>query len=78
MLQANKNKTRYESNKLPLKTDHNYCFLPDKNYKIYYLYKPDARRMRDFGLIAETNNASSVSEAVRSSLTGNFGFRLNK
>jgi hypothetical protein len=66
------------TNKLTLKTGRNYCFWPDTNYTIYYLYEPEARRMRDFLLMAKTHNVSSVSEVVHSRLSGNFGFRLNK
>jgi hypothetical protein len=53
---------RYKTDKLTIKTDHNYSFWSDKNYKIYYLYKPDAQRMKDYGLLATTNSDSSMSD----------------
>jgi hypothetical protein len=53
---------RYKTGKLTIKTDHNYSFWSDKNYKIYYLYRPDASTMKDYGLLPTTAPNSSVSE----------------
>jgi hypothetical protein len=64
---------RYKTDNLTIKTDHNFSFWPDKNYKIYYLYKPDAQRMRDYGLMAKTNTSSDVSEVMHSFLWNGIG-----
>jgi hypothetical protein len=64
---------RYKTDKLTVKTDHNYSFWSDKNYKIFYLYKPDAQRMKDYGLLAKANDASDVSEVSHSFLWNGIG-----
>ncbi|MDR2743527.1 MAG: hypothetical protein LBB98_15450, partial [Treponema sp.] len=64
---------RYKTDKLTIKTDHNFSFWSDKNYKIYYLYKPDAQRMKDYGLMAKTNSSSDVSEVLHSFLWNGIG-----
>lgn len=53
---------RYKTDKLTIKTDHNVSFWTDKNYKIYYLYKPDALKMKDYGFLAKSNPDSDVSD----------------
>jgi hypothetical protein len=62
---------------LTVKTDHNYSFWSDKNYKIFYLYKPDAQRMKDYGLLAKANDASDVSEVSHSFLWNGIGAAYN-
>jgi hypothetical protein len=64
---------RYKTDKFTIKTDHNFSFWSDKNYKIYYLYKPDAQRMKDYGFMAKTNTASDVSEVLHSFLWNGIG-----
>jgi hypothetical protein len=64
---------RYKTGSLTIKTDHNYSFWADKNYKIYYLYKPDAQRMKDYGLLAKSNTASDVSEVLHSFIWNGIG-----
>jgi hypothetical protein len=53
---------RYQTDKFIIKTDHNYSFWSDKNYKIYYLYYPDPMRMIDYGLLPESSSSSEVSD----------------
>jgi len=64
---------RYTTGKLTVKTDYNYSFWADKNYKIFYLYKPDAQRMKDYGLLAMSNDSSDVSEVKHSFLWNGIG-----
>jgi hypothetical protein len=64
---------RYRTDKLTIKTDHNYSFWSDKNYKIYYLYKPDAQKMKDYGFLAESNSDSSISSVSHSFLWNGIG-----
>ncbi|MDR3284954.1 MAG: hypothetical protein LBS97_07240 [Treponema sp.] len=64
---------RYKTDKFTIKTDHNYSFWSDKNYKIYYLYKPDAQRMKDYGLLAKSNDASNVSDVSHTFLWNGLG-----
>ena len=64
---------RYKTGGFTIKTDHNYSFWADKNYKIYYLYKPDAQRMKDYGLLAKTNDASDMSDVVHSFIWNGIG-----
>ena len=64
---------RYTTGTFTIKTDHNYSFWADKNYKIFYLYKPDAQRMKDYGLLALSNDSSDVSEVKHSFLWNGIG-----
>jgi hypothetical protein len=64
---------RYKTGRLSVRTDHNYSFWSDKNYKIYYLYKPDAQLMKDYGLLAESNDSSDVSDVSHSFLWNGVG-----
>jgi hypothetical protein len=64
---------RYQTEKLTIKTDHNYSFWSDKNYKIYYLYKTDAQRMKDYGLLAKSNDSSDVSDVSHTFLWNGIG-----
>jgi hypothetical protein len=64
---------RYKREKLTIKTDHNYSFWSDKNYKIFYLYKPDASKMKDYGLLAKTNTGSQGSDVNHSFLWNGIG-----
>jgi hypothetical protein len=64
---------RYKTDKLTIKTDHNYSFWSDKNYKIYYLYKTDAQRMKDYGFLDKRNAASDVSDVTHSFLWNGIG-----
>jgi hypothetical protein len=53
---------RYKTDKLTIKTDHNLSFWNDKNYKIYYLYKPDAQTMKDYGFLPKSDSNSNMSD----------------
>jgi hypothetical protein len=53
---------RYKTDRLTIKTDHNVSFWADKNYKIFYLYNPNAQYSKDYGLLAKTNVPSHVSD----------------
>jgi hypothetical protein len=53
---------RYKTDKLTVKTDHNVSFWTDRNYKIYYLYKPNANDMKDYGFDPKTNSDSGRSD----------------
>jgi hypothetical protein len=64
---------RYTTDKLTVKTDHNYSFWSDRNYKIYYLYKPDRQKMQDFGLLARSSPASDVSDVNHSFIWNGIG-----
>jgi len=64
---------RYKTDRLTVKTDHNYSFWFDRNYKIYYLYKPDRQKMQDFGLLARSNPASDVSDVNHSFIWNGIG-----
>ncbi|MDR1230493.1 MAG: hypothetical protein LBK61_03720 [Spirochaetaceae bacterium] len=64
---------RYKTDKLTVKTDHNYSFWTDKNYDIYNLYKPEGNKMKDYGLLPDTNDASDISEVVHSFLWNGAG-----
>jgi hypothetical protein len=64
---------RYKTDKFTIKTDHNFSFWSDKNYKIYYLYKPDAQRMKDYGLLAKDNDSSDVSDVSHTFLWNGIG-----
>ncbi|MDR1232613.1 MAG: hypothetical protein LBK61_14575, partial [Spirochaetaceae bacterium] len=64
---------RYKTDKLTVKTDHNYSFWTDKNYDIYNLYKSARDKMTDYGLLADTNDKSSMSEVVHSFLWNGAG-----
>jgi hypothetical protein len=59
--------------KLTIKTDHNFSFWSDKNYKIYYLYKTDAQKMKDYGLLAKSNASSDVSDVEHTFLWNGIG-----
>jgi hypothetical protein len=64
---------RYKTDKLTIKTDHNYSFWTDKNYNIYNLYKPAEEKMKDYGLLADTSDASEMSEVAHSFLWNGIG-----
>jgi hypothetical protein len=64
---------RYKTDKLTVKTDHNYSFWLDKNYTIYNLYKPDGKIFQDFGLLADTNSNSSMADVTHSFLWNGIG-----
>jgi hypothetical protein len=64
---------RYKTDRLTVKTDHNYSFWFDRNYKIYYLYKPDRQKMQDFGLLARSSPASDVSDVNHSFIWNGIG-----
>jgi hypothetical protein len=64
---------QYKTEKLTIKTDHNYSFWLDKNYKIYYLYKADALKMKDYGLLAAANADSDVSDVSHTFLWNGIG-----
>lgn len=64
---------RYQTDKFTVKTDHNFSFWQDKNYKIFYLYKPDAQRMKDYGLLDKNNDASDVSDVSHTFLWNGLG-----
>jgi hypothetical protein len=64
---------RYKTEKLTIKTDHNYSFWTDKNYNIYNLYKPAEDKMIDYGLNADTSGASDMADVVHSFLWNGIG-----
>jgi hypothetical protein len=64
---------RYKTDTFTVRTDHNFSFWADKNYKIYYLYKPDAQLMKDYGLLAKSNNTSDVSDVSHTFLWNGAG-----
>ncbi|MDR1232394.1 MAG: hypothetical protein LBK61_13455 [Spirochaetaceae bacterium] len=63
---------RYKTDKLTVKTDHNYSFWKDKNYDIYNLYKTETSKMKDYGLMPD-NDKSDMSEVVHSFLWNGAG-----
>lgn len=64
---------RYKTGKLTVKTDHNYSFWTDKNYKIFYLYKPDASWQKDYGLLSKNDPASSISNVTHTFVWNGIG-----
>jgi hypothetical protein len=64
---------RYKTDALTIKTDHNYSFWADKNYNIYNLYKPAEEVMKDYGLLANTSDASDKSDVAHSFLWNGIG-----
>lgn len=71
---------RYRADRLTIKTDHNFSFWSDKNYRIYNFYKPEIQRMKDYGLLAASNDASDVSDVSHSFLWNGLGasYRLTR
>jgi hypothetical protein len=64
---------RYKTDKLTVKTDHNYSFWSDKNYNIYNLYKPDENIFKDFGLLADTDANADKADISHSFLWNGIG-----
>ena len=64
---------RYRTDRLTIKTDHNYSFWTDKNYRIYNFYKPEIQRLKDYGLMAASNDSSDVSDVSHSFLWNGIG-----
>jgi hypothetical protein len=64
---------RYKTDKLTIKTDHNYSFWSDKNYNIYNLYKNAEELMKDYGLLADTGAGSDIADAAHSFLWNGIG-----
>ncbi|MDR0568981.1 MAG: hypothetical protein LBG87_07245, partial [Spirochaetaceae bacterium] len=55
--------SRYKAGeKLTIKTDHNFSFWTDKNYKIFYLYKPDKSWQKDYGLLSKSDPSANISD----------------
>jgi hypothetical protein len=64
---------RYKTEKLTIKTDHNYSFWTDKNYNIYNLYNPAEDKMKDYGLLADTSGASGMADVSHTFLWNGIG-----
>ena len=63
---------RYVRDKLTIKTDHNYSFWSDKNYRIFNLHKPFVD-LKDYGLKSADSNASDFADVRHSFLWNGIG-----
>jgi hypothetical protein len=67
---------RYKLDKFTIKTDHNYSFWTDKNYRIFNLHKPYVSLV-DYGLRSADTNASDFADVSHSFLWNGLGVSCN-
>jgi hypothetical protein len=67
---------RYKNDKLTVKTDHNYSFWVDKNYRIFNLHKPYID-LKDYGLKSADTNAADFADVSHSFLWNGIGVSYN-
>jgi len=63
---------RYRVGSLTLRTDHNYSFWEDKNYRIFNLHRPHVD-LRDWGLMSSDSNAADMADVRHSFLWSGVG-----
>jgi len=63
---------RYRTGNLTLRTDHNYSFWSDKNYRIFNLHRPHVN-LRDWGLMSADTVAADMAEVHHSFLWNGLG-----
>ncbi|MDR0486783.1 MAG: hypothetical protein LBG91_00905 [Treponema sp.] len=67
---------RYKLDKLTIKTDHNYSFWADKNYRIFNLHKPYVD-LKDYGLRSADTNAADFADVNHSFIWNGIGASYN-
>ncbi|MCL2127072.1 MAG: hypothetical protein FWH38_02355 [Treponema sp.] len=67
---------RYKTGRLTVKTDHNYSFWSDKNYRIFNLHKPYVSLV-DYGLRSADTNAADFADVTHSFLWNGIGASYN-
>jgi len=67
---------RYKMDKLIIKTDHNYSFWTDKNYRIFNLHKPYLKLI-DYGLKSADTDAADMADVSHSFLWNGIGASYN-
>jgi len=63
---------RYKTGNLTIRTDHNYSFWTDRNYRIFNLHKPNVS-LRDWGLVSADTVNELWGEVQHSFLWNGFG-----
>ena len=63
---------RYRTGNLTIRTDHNYSFWIDRNYRIFNLHKPNVD-LRDWGLVSADTIAGNWGDVRHSFLWNGFG-----
>jgi len=63
---------RYKLGQLTLRTDHNYSFWTDKNYRIFNLHKPHVD-LRDWGLMSADTVAADMADVYHGFLWNGLG-----
>ncbi|MDR2542579.1 MAG: hypothetical protein LBC80_03915 [Treponema sp.] len=64
---------RYRIGDFTIRTDHNYSFWADKNYRIFNLHKPNVN-LRDWGLVSSDTVADNWGDVHHSFLWNGIGF----
>jgi len=63
---------RYTQGRVTLRTDHNYSFWSDKNYRIFNLHRPHSD-LRDWGLLSADTVAADMADVSHSFLWNGLG-----